>query len=762
MWLKWFPWRYLIKRLARAQGFVDPISLLAQFNRFSTPSEVFAPKELLRAGLVLTARGVINSQAIQHNLDWVWPYWVSQQFDPKSSSFIPRAFSMSHINLTHRNWTAVGIPGVTQLPIVDPRGLVMPYFDSWSVDFWLFQPDGTTLLPSQLREIEQRIIFNDTLEVETVARQGDAVLSWRVRLLLQCRIPVCHIEVRADTAAGSRLAVAVRPYNPEGVSFITALARRNGGRQLVINRKDKLYFDTTPASVLFSCYEMGDVYRMIQAGESSAGESVKCEVGMATAAALFEITPQGTQAVNVLIPLGEHAAGFDPLTPVTLPVGAWRQSHRDVCRLAILEQHEQFLFDNAIRTMILHTPQPSEVYAGPFIYKRYWYRDAVLISHAMLLAGITARAEAIIDAFFKRQTASGYFLSQDGEWDSNGQVLWLLGKYCTLTNSPPKAAWKKGIRKGGRWLEQKIRRHKTSTPYAGLLPAGFSAEHLGPNDHYYWDNYWAVAGLQAAAAMMEAYGEKAEAGRFKQSAERLAEAIEQSLQWVARRLGKPLLPASPVRRMDSGAVGSLVCGYPLGLYAPDDKRLANTVDFLLANTVVRDAFFHDISHSGINPYLTLHIAQTLLRAGDLRFLPLVKGIARLASSTGQWPEGIHPYLGTGCMGDGQHVWGAAEWVLIMRYMFLREEHEPRRLILCAGIPRAWLRESGQSLSIGPAPTEFGALTLQIAVEQQSLRISWQGRWHHGRPRVDVAFYWGQPIEDIKEDSVVVPFDKEEK
>ena len=86
------------------------------------PSQVLAPTELIRAGIMLMARGLINSQAIQHNLDWVWPYWVEQQFDPRNPAFIPRAFSMTHINITHRNWTAVGLPGRLEMPLVDPRG----------------------------------------------------------------------------------------------------------------------------------------------------------------------------------------------------------------------------------------------------------------------------------------------------------------------------------------------------------------------------------------------------------------------------------------------------------------------------------------------------------------------------------------------------------------------------------------------------------------------------------------------------------------
>jgi hypothetical protein len=36
----------------------------------------------------------------------------------------------------------------------------------------------------------------------------------------------------------------------------------------------------------------------------------------------------------------------------------------------------------------------------------------------------------------------------------------------------------------------------------GLLPAGFSAEHLGPNDYYFWDDFWSVSGLFSASKIL--------------------------------------------------------------------------------------------------------------------------------------------------------------------------------------------------------------------------------------------------------------------
>ena len=125
-------------------------------------------------------------------------------------------------------------------------------------------------------------------------------------------------------------------------------------------------------------------------------------------------------------------------------------------------------------------------------------------------------------------------------------------------------------------------------------------------------------------------------------------------------------------------------------------------------------------HAGINPYLTLHMAQVLLRAGDPRYLELMDTVAALATPTGQWPEAIHPRTRGGCMGDGQHVWAAAEWVLMVRNCFVREEGD--RLILGAGVAPRWMAV-GSPLTFGPAPTTFGPLTLTPVSEAGDAQLA---------------------------------------
>lgn len=730
MWLKWLPWRFIVRKVARQQGFIDPIDLLAKFQNFAQPSDVMAPQELLREGIVLQARGLMNSQAIQHNLDWIWPYWVERQFDPLDISFIPRAFSLTQINLTHRNWTAVGIPGVDEFPIVDPRGLVTPFYDSWSIDAWILKPSGQSLIPSRLPDVFQELIIKDKLEVSTVSRLRSTCLTSKVQGVGDVQFPCCEIQLTGLSDEPAWLVVSLRPYNPEGVSFIHDIELLEGRQGWKVNKKQSIYFDKPADQYEFSYYRHGDVYSRLPSVEDKT--AVFCKVGMATAAALFKIHPNHARHVTLHVPLHSRE-GQGNITSLPKKVN-WHNHLRNHCELKIPDEKFKFLYDAALKTMILHSPK--EVYPGPYTYRRFWFRDAAFIVNAMLCAGLTERAKNVINCFPSRQNKFGYFLSQQGEWDSNGEALWAIRRLYEMTRIRPSDQMLKSIDAGARWILRKRLPVGSFSAHAGLLPAGYSAEHLGPNDYYYWDNFWGIAGLEAAVYIENLYGNKDRAEFLKHEIKKFLICVDVSLQQAQKRMNTKAMPAAPYRRFDSGAIGSLVAGYPLQIFNPRDDRLIETVHYLMDNCQVYDGFFHDMTHSGINPYLTLHIAQVLLRAGDPRYFHLMVTIANLASPTGQWPEAIHPKTKGGCMGDGQHVWAAAEWVMMMRNCFIREENNS--LILCSGIPTKWL-EQENDISFGPAPTTFGTIDLKIRPHREHTLVEWSAKWFDREPDIEVCF-----------------------
>jgi hypothetical protein len=484
------PWKFFVKHAARRYGVLDPAMVLARLRGFAQPSEVAEPIELLRAGIVFHARGLVNAKAIQHNLDWVWPYWVERQFNPADPSFIPRAFSFSHINLTHRNWTAVGLPDLTVYPIVDPRGLVTPLYDGWSVDFWIITDSGKRLLPSKLADeaVRQKLEMNSDLAVITHCLSEGLELEQRTSVVpMEPGSAEVRIEVDANASEDGWLAVAVRPYNPEGVQFIHRIEQLPSGNELRVNGEATVLFGMQPDSMRMAHYAEGDVYLDIAA--SPPRREITCGVGMATAAALFRLKAGEPLSLNVAVSLERDLKETSHLT--------WNDAVDSVSKLRIGDPRMQFLYDAAVRILLLLSA--GELVPGPYTYRRFWFRDACLMLHPLLVTGQTARAERIIGGFAAKQTLAGYFLSQEGEWDSNGQVLWIVARMVELTGAKLDAKLENALRKGVAWLERKRLGPSSPPETRGLLPAGFSAEHLGPNDYYYWDDYWAQAGLEAVA-----------------------------------------------------------------------------------------------------------------------------------------------------------------------------------------------------------------------------------------------------------------------
>ncbi len=409
----------------------------------------------------------------------------------------------------------------------------------------------------------------------------------------------------------------------------------------------------------------------------------------------------------------------------------------------------QSLYEAAVKSLVILSV--DEIVPGPYTYRRFWFRDACLMMNPLMAIGLIDRCERMLDKFPERQQRNGYFRSQEGEWDSNGQVLWVLNRFRRITHKPLSTPLMKTLEKAVQWIDEKRVSADEDVRHAGLLPAGFSDEHLGPNDYYYWDDFWAEAGARAAAEIWRSTGDEANALKASVLADNIHTAIDRSLFDLPKSKTLGGIPASPYRRLDAGAIGSLVADYPLQLTAPNDERITATVEAILRNHFFRGGFFQDMIHSGINAYLTLDVAQTLLRNGDERYRDLIDAVADLASPTGQWPEAIHPRTLGGCMGDGQHGWAAGEWVMMIRNCFVREEHD--RLIIGSGLFRDWFHQDAD-IAFGPTHTPWGKLSVRVVTPESKPMVIIDGHWHAETPRVDIRIPGFQPIENASIASAV--------
>ena len=689
------------------------------------------PAELFELSAPMVVRGLLNFSILQMKRDWVYPFWVHQQLDPANQSFIPRSQNPLLINITHRNWTALGSPHGLHEAIVDPRGLVTPLPREWSVDAWLAE-DEEVLFPSLLPEASQE--FNPdaprittSVEWRSLRLRTDAFVAAirGGRDVLFCQASATNM---ASYARRVRLCLSIRPFGVEGVAPIGKIEFPSP-RVAFVDGTIGVVVSDTPDFIAGGNSKGGDSARRI--GGQQAGSNlhvISCPEGLANAVMGFDLDLRGntTRSVAYSIALGprsdlrrvplKHSWRVSFAKRLKAHERAWESEVRGALALDIGDEKLQKLFDTS-RSTLLELHDGEFISPGPYLYHHFWFRDAAPMLRALDVLGFSKRVRSSIDGFHRRQTDEGFYRAPGGEWDSNGAVLWLVLQHYRLSRSN---LWLKhlypSLAKAGKWIVRMLKsRDSAPGSIPGLMPRSLSAEHLGTVDQYYWDSFWSLAGLESVAEVAREVGSTKDALFFTSAAESLRQTLVQSFEDVGQQLGTALIPSTPTRPFDESAIGSIACLYPLDLFDKDNVSAGNTLNALIDRFFDAHGFYHPIIHSGYNAYLSLQAAHALLNAGEIdRAWNIADAVMRLASPTGAFPEAIHPRTGGGAMGDGHHGWAAAEVVLFVRDALVREKGTT--LEIFPGVGKRLIRR-GQNLIVRNAQSAFG--TVDVALEFQT-------------------------------------------
>src|SRR5437899_1691129 len=259
----------------------DVVRYLSTFQRLGETVEVQLPGELIPVGARTVFRALRTRAAAQLGVDWVWPHWLERQVDPTSAAFIPRGHLPFLANVTRRNWTAVGNVASPWEAVVDPRGLVTPWFDGWSLDWWI-GADDRWHFPSRELNVRQSLM-RDSPVVETAMRVpgGDAVQ--RV-YAVQADEELAVVEVENRSSVPFAVAFGVRPYNPEGLAVVERIALLD--RTVTVDGRPAVLFPRLPPAMAGSTFHDGDCVATVTRGQAGPGlpRPLRCEAGLAQAA----------------------------------------------------------------------------------------------------------------------------------------------------------------------------------------------------------------------------------------------------------------------------------------------------------------------------------------------------------------------------------------------------------------------------------------------------------------------------------------------
>lgn len=751
--------RRIVDSLAGVFGLHPDVSgLVSGAVRLANPHQAALPVENLPMASRVFASGMWNYAFFQFYPEFVRPFWVARQYDPARAGFVPRAGSMLSVNLTHRNWAGVRPPGGDSFAIVDPAGAVSPVTGYYSLELSLHNKDRSyfSSQPGDFR-IRQRLVRGLAVVRSSFVRD-DFQAEWNVAGSSENpEILLCSIRYRYSGAEPGRIGLGLRPFNVEGpapisrIEYRSVSARAGGdGGVIAVNGAPEITLLSSPDRILLSNLENGDAYR-----NGQAWLEADCPFGVATGLFQYALKRRGQilfvarmyqrdqlsrQDIELLQNLFSNAARNERRRPPRMKyvreAGARAKKFKDIQTAAIFDPARSFSvrpaavtgginrslrkwrqlrergaefrcarksWNEAARSFASHLVSLQtgrEVTPGAYTYRMFFFRDAAYMLSGLMSWNYLDEARRVVESYGDRIDRNGFYRSQEGEWDSNGQALWTIARFADLAGDRRLLNEQfSNMVRGAEWIVQRRR-----SGFRGkLLPAGFSAEHLGGADYYYWDNFWSLGGLRELVRVAESLERGATAARFRAEYNEYRRDLQEIAGEDLKRLGA--LPAAPGRPLDCGMIGGLPEMYPLelGLFSAQENRASLRA---LEQRFCKDGLFlQNIIHSGYNIYLSLQIAQSWYILGDVRRARrILKAVLGAATDLWTYPEAVHPQTGGGCMGDGFHGWAFAEALLLFRELAVRIRGEV--LEVFPGLRAKELH--GESLRFGPFPLSGGA------------------------------------------------------
>ncbi len=363
-------------------------------------------------------------------------------------------------------------------------------------------------------------------------------------------------------------------------------------------------------------------------------------------------------------------------------------------------------------------------------YNSSWIRDGAISATAMMRFGLFEQGQNYLNWFtdlikedgfvpFLVETNTGemaWFARSWHEHDSFGQYAFLVRQATELADDDAIAehSWPK-VKAAMKHMEalrtQRLTEEYKGTVYEGILPESNSHEGYFPAKHSYWDDFFALKGIQDAQALALRLGHTDEANWLASFENDFRQSLLTSIQRVRERDKLEIIPGcAELGDFDPTSTSIAIMTADERDTLPQDA-LKNSYDRYVSESR------HRVSQplgtrSTYTPYEVRNISALIRMGRPEDAIMLVDYFLDDAVRPTGWnhmAEVVHGDLRTpSYIGDMPHTWVGAGLINAIRDMLVYEERDA--LFLAAAIPPDWLKTG---ISVKNLQTWWGPVSYDL-------------------------------------------------
>ena len=369
-----------------------------------------------------------------------------------------------------------------------------------------------------------------------------------------------------------------------------------------------------------------------------------------------------------------------------------------------------------------------------FHYHAFWLRDSSYIVRNYDISGYPDIARQVLDFFAGWQQPDGNFVSQGGQFDGWGQVLWAYGQHYRITKDIAFArSVYPAVQKAVAWLQQARRNDPLH-----LMPSTSPGDNEDVTGHVTGHNFWALAGLKNAIALAQALDQKQDTQTFQSEYDDFKNALIAALKKATANSGGYMPPGLDVNGGQDW--GNMLAVYPEQILDPADAMVTATLN------ATRAKYQEGIMTYGdgrwLHHYLTMKNTETETIRGDqqLAVEELYALLLHTSSTHAGFEYCIIPW-GTRDFAQNlsPHGWFAAKFRVALRNMLVREEQD-RRLHLLSVISPEWIKP-GNAISVKRAPTNFGEVNFEVQFREGGAVLRLDNKFNPGPQDIVLHLPW---------------------